>query len=1161
MSYQFDEIRKEIVISGFEDGIAQSPYLGIANMQNVTTHWYPGVAYINYRRQVATLSGNDIIDTYASSNFSANIPLYSGGSQQYVSQVFYNTRSDNFNAAQFYLSSTGSPSGNIQASLYSVTPSFNFTTINALVVGGGGGGGQNGSAEWGGGGGGQVVTASSLVITPQAYSITVGGGGGSGSSGSSSSIGSVLSAIGGTGSTSAAGGASGSGQTGGSGSNPNAGGGGGGDNAGGTAGSGSTGGNGGNGTSSSISGSSVTYGGGGGGAGNSTHGNGGTGGGGSGGIGSGSGTSGTANTGGGGGAGGTAGSAGSGGTGIVIISYPTGTISATGGTITTSGGNTIHTFTTSGTWTINNKTYYTPNASLVSSNTVAASTLTSTPTLTSFPFASTPLSANTYYFITINYGGGNVSNSVNVGYGITNEYSGNNFLFSTNGSLWTQETSPAVNNIIYAILPVNSSVSMANPVQSAKSPSGLNYILDTNGNVWKQTAVNSSAFSMIYNGPGRLGNGNGGIAYWNNYIIVFGDNLIEFCGTGAGDSTITGANWNVNTKTFPLNQQTFTAQQFQLSGTPSGTYTGGTLAGTNAYPGGTSANWEYATNLGATMILSTGQTITGCVFTNGSSTFTTPSTVITGSPSTLVFISSPGIYHATNLVTSGQQVTFSTTGTLPSPLATNTLYYAVQSDFSGEGGFTFNISTTPGGTPIILTTQGTGVHSFSFVELVTLPTGNISNMTFTNPLTNGATSATISSYTLPNGTSVNTYWLQPTGIYNLIDSNGNNISATFTLASSTVNFSPAISQYATGNFTVQILNPNVNSRAYVSQVDGNLYFINGQSMGALILADSNAIFNPGNGQTYAVQYSIFELGTAGNSGSDSIVDMVDLQTTMVVAGQTNLYTWDYTSSFTNSPVPIGEPIQRIKNLLNSIYITAGQKGNVYVSNGSYVQLMYKIPDYIAGAIDPVWTFGDLMRHRGKIYFQALAQNTSGINILAGIFSLIVSPAVTGEVASGLIMEAQNSYGLTPTSGTTGAGILIDAEPSSNGQDSYYSVYSTGSSSGGIDYNDTTVWQNFEPTIETDFIPIGTFLDKKTPGQVQFILDRPMSSGDQIELSWRQSLSDSYSTPVVTSTTTIANAFPPNISQILWIQFKINFKGASSNSSFIPLREVRVQLSL
>lgn len=67
---------------------------------------------------------------------------------------------------------------------------------------------------------------------------------------------------------------------------------------------------------------------------------------------------GTANTGGGGGGGtrdgliGGVQRAGNGGSGVVIISYPTGSISATGGTITTSGGNTIHTFMGNGTFTV-----------------------------------------------------------------------------------------------------------------------------------------------------------------------------------------------------------------------------------------------------------------------------------------------------------------------------------------------------------------------------------------------------------------------------------------------------------------------------------------------------------------------------------------------------------------------------------------------------------------------------------------------------------------------------------------------------------------------------------------------------------------------------------------------------------------------------------------
>lgn len=119
----------------------------------------------------------------------------------------------------------------------------------------------------------------------------------------------------------------------------------------GTNGSGGTGGNGGNGVVSTISGLSVTYGGGGGGGGIISGGTGGTGGG-AHGIDSITGNAGTANLGGGGG--GTTAShiGGAGGSGVVIISYPTGSISATGGTITAVGENTIHTFTTNGTFQV-----------------------------------------------------------------------------------------------------------------------------------------------------------------------------------------------------------------------------------------------------------------------------------------------------------------------------------------------------------------------------------------------------------------------------------------------------------------------------------------------------------------------------------------------------------------------------------------------------------------------------------------------------------------------------------------------------------------------------------------------------------------------------------------------------------------------------------------
>jgi hypothetical protein len=265
--------------------------------------------------------------------------------------------------------------------------------VEVLVVAGGGGGGSFGG---GAGAGGLIYNSAYQLTNAAAITVTVGGGGAgattsdtgvSGSNGSNSVFGS-LTAIGGGGGGSRNGNPnylSGPGGNGGSGGGssmgdigPIAPGGtatsGQGNNGGigfigsykhgGGGGAGQVGqnatitnaGNGGNGQTFSISGTSTTYAGGGGGGiyvDGGTAGTGGTGGGGNG-NGFGAPGNGVANTGGGGGGGPYTLSynnpGGTGGSGIVIVRYP-GLPAATGGTITYLNGYTIHTFTSSGTFT------------------------------------------------------------------------------------------------------------------------------------------------------------------------------------------------------------------------------------------------------------------------------------------------------------------------------------------------------------------------------------------------------------------------------------------------------------------------------------------------------------------------------------------------------------------------------------------------------------------------------------------------------------------------------------------------------------------------------------------------------------------------------------------------------------------------------------------
>lgn len=285
----------------------------------------------------------------------------------------------------------------VQASrAYGLLASADKTKVVAeyLSVAGGGGGG---AGVGGGGGAGGLLASTATLSTLNTYSIVVGAGGSSGVTNSSAGGNGSTSTISGTGlttitSTGGGGGgteigsyapgsggsggggagAPGSNRTGGAGTSgqgyaggnggadaPNYGsGGGGGAGAVGANGTTTTGGNGGVGVASSISGTSTYYAGGGGGGlyiASGTPGTGGNGGGGNGSEDGVAGIAGTTNLGGGGGGGGTnstgssRGNGGQGGSGIVIISYTSATPKFVGGTITTSGGKQIHTFTSSGT--------------------------------------------------------------------------------------------------------------------------------------------------------------------------------------------------------------------------------------------------------------------------------------------------------------------------------------------------------------------------------------------------------------------------------------------------------------------------------------------------------------------------------------------------------------------------------------------------------------------------------------------------------------------------------------------------------------------------------------------------------------------------------------------------------------------------------------------
>jgi hypothetical protein len=616
---------------------------------------------------------------------------------------------------------------------------------------------------------------------------------------------------------------------------------------------------------------------------------------------------------------------------------------------------------------------------------------------------------------------------------------------------------------------------MGKPLYSTKSPAGLIYISDDNQQIWKQDSVNGTSFTIL---TGNFAQSIGGIHFWNNYLLVMGEDSsgrMEICGDGSGDAGVTSSNWNT-----PLSTVTVT-----------------------------------------------------------------------------ISIASPAVITASNhglLV--GQPIRFATTGALPTGITANTNYYVSSAGLT-DGSFQISTNYTNAVAGTSINTSGTQSGTQTYQALAGgWPIRNNTSGSFVTALAAGATTGIIN--TVPDSNNIGRgVWGMPTGAYvfriDLVGGTQQYVVANVEWGSPNVSFFPPLNKPTINTATfVAYWNGNVGQSdvqhmSITAANDGNMYFTNAANLGALTL-NLNQIFSKNEPASSTFYANILSLPP-----TETAVWITELKNQLIVMTKFRLYGWDLFSQYYSNPVPMDEQITKGINILNKLYIWAGNKGNIYQSDGYSVARYAKMPDYLTGAtIDPAWTVGGLMQHRQKPYFQMTAKNgQTGTNIVSGIFSLDLD---TGA----LVMENQFSGGLNPA-GMTGGGLLIDNPSLSVNYDNYYSAY--GATSSVVEYNDTTLYSSNEAAIETDIVPIGTALQPKTYGSAEFKLDRPLQSGDSISLYARKSLSDSYTLIGTTTTAVLSEGFQ-NIpfENWQWIQFKVtvSYNPTATSSSFVPIREIRIR---
>lgn len=325
----------------------------------------------------------------------------------------------------------------------------------------------------------------------------------------------------------------------------------------------------------------------------------------------------------------------------------------------------------------------------------------------------------------------------------------------------------------------------------------------------------------------------------------------------------------------------------------------------------------------------------------------------------------------------------------------------------------------------------------------------------------------------------------------------------------------------------------------------------------------------GGGSTYVGTTSACTL-----SEGELTLALAELGNSLIIGTRGNtLYQWDEVSPGATGFIPLAESYTSFLLTVNNVvFAFVGQKGNVYVTNGSAASGVLGIPDYLAGIpgnkssyIEPYFTWGQAIYANGLVLFSIQDQNSGKAGALGGIYSFVPSfyNSVTGEDnGTALRLENFNSYGTY-----NGLATVLLANPSQGAAGiQYWSLWTSSITSPtyGIDYTGTVPYSGGQTVIETDIVPVGTMLNKATFSQVEYKLSAPLATGESVAVSWRPDSTSAFQS-LGTAVTEGANALSgyftttgAGMQGLQWLQLQITLTSTSSSPSFVQLREVRVR---
>jgi len=359
---------------------------------------------------------------------------------------------------------------------------------------------------------------------------------------------------------------------------------------------------------------------------------------------------------------------------------------------------------------------------------------------------------------------------------------------------------------------------------------------------------------------------------------------------------------------------------------------------------------------------------------------------------------------------------------------------------------------------------------------------------------------------------------------------------------------------ATGNFQVYAALTGGSAIDIASGAAGNQYFntffVVGTHAGAY--GDtSTCTFTP---QRLNLPY--FEVGQSiGEIGNTVIIGCY---------GNT-VYPWNQIDTTPSLPIALPESgVPNMVNVNNMMYMLVGNKGNIYITDGSVASKALTVPDYCAGIagspatyIEPYFTWGGIMYLRGRVYFSILDQTSTKAGNCGGVWSFVPSQNIAADDdGTSLRIENISSYGTYSGLST----VLIPYHNQVAISPQYWSAWysSISSPAYGIDFTDT------KPTVvgivETDALRTGTMLDKHSFKNQEYKLASPLLSGETVQLYFRLNLTDDWTScgTVIAETNSLSGYFQSAFQNTQWLQLKAELT-PNGTATFSGNRLVEIRL--